>query len=195
MSRPTHTSFVSQWFFGPNVTERIVVATGARCLVNAIEVDPEMCYKHTVFTGTSHPELYASLPEIVQSMGQTRGLYAGWHGGHDVSGHTFILVLSLLLLSEMLIPYLPYVLPDFSFLRQSIPRALYSDRDVFHRVPYLDRVANWAVLAVSVALVGLWSSMLLVTSVYFHAPEEKLSGFLAALAVWALMPKATALVS
>lgn len=169
-----------------------MVASGGQCVVNSLSVDPSLCYSHAALTHGAHPELFSQLPEPVQMFGKSHPLYANWHGGHDVSGHTFILVLGMLLVMETLIPYAPYALPQSSSLRDSIPRSLYAAQNVF-QLPG-QRKANFAVLGFCVALLALWSSMLLATSLYFHHAGEKLTGFLSALAVWALMPKETVLV-
>jgi hypothetical protein len=69
--------------------------------------------------------------------------------GHDVSGHVFLLTLSVLFLVDQ--------------LRQTRASAhLYA-------------------IGASGALVSLWVFSLWVTSVYFHAPSEKISGFSASL--------------
>lgn len=166
--------------------------SGGECLMHSVRVSQELCFTRGTLTGASHPELYRQLPQAVQELGPTHPLRPGWHGGHDVSGHAFILVLGVLLIGESLIPYLPYVLPSFSYLRESIPRGLYADRNVF-QLPTCARRVNMAVMALSLALLGLWLGMLLMTSVYFHDPLEKATGFGAAVAVWALMPKETVL--
>ena len=167
--------------------------TGGQCMINAVAVDPSLCYTRTSLTGVSNPRLFAQLPDAVQEMGLTHPLYAGWHGGHDVSGHTFILVLGMLLLIETLIPFVPYVLPSFSYFRESIPHALYATNNVFRVPSKRARIVNIAVMTTAMLLLTLLSSMLFLTSIYFHHPGEKITGFLAAVAVWLLMPKQSVL--
>lgn len=188
----TDAVLVTQWCFGPSLTDRVMAYSGGQCMMDSVPVDAGLCFTRAALTGSSDPQRYAQLPEAVQRLGMSRPLRAGWHGGHDVSGHTFILVLGMLLISESLIPYAPYVLPRFSYLRDVIPHALYAERNVFRLAPR-ERALNIAVLVFSVALLTLWSAMLFFTSVYFHYPGEKLTGFLAASAVWTLMPKQTVL--
>jgi hypothetical protein len=65
--------------------------------------------------------------------------------GHDVSGHVFLLTLSVLFLADQ--------------LRQT--------RSSAHRFT----------LGAAGTLLSLWVFSLWVTSVYFHAPFEKISGF------------------
>ncbi|WFD32580.1 ATP adenylyltransferase [Malassezia sp. CBS 17886] len=175
----------TQWCFGPSIFERIIVASGAECLVNSIGVDPALCYARTRLTTHSYPELFKQLPDTLHDYRLT----ARWHGGHDMSGHTFILMLGILLLVEMLVPYLPYALPSFSLLRQAIPTPLYAERDIFRTGPRKERTINVVAFWASLLLVGVWTAMLFATAVYFHRPYEKVSGLYAALFVWLLMPK------
>lgn len=184
---------MTQWCFGPSIIDRIMTHTGGQCMINSVAVNPSLCYSRTSLTGVSNPGLFAQLPVAVQEMDLTHPLYAGWHGGHDVSGHTFILVLGMLLLNETLIPFMPYVLPSFSRFRESIPHALYASNNVFRVSSKRARIVNIAVMAVALLVLTLWSSMLFLTSIYFHYPGEKLTGFLAAAAVWLLMPKQSVL--
>lgn len=154
------------WFFGPSFSQRVSIATGAVCILGGEQVDVTNC----------------------NSRGTGR-----WSGGHDVSGHTFILALGMFLILETLVPYFPYVLPSFSLLRKSIPYAIYADRDIFRTGQPRTRLVNVAVFWASVMLVGLWSTMLVVTSVYHHYAIEKVTGLLYAIFVWVLMPKEHAL--
>ncbi|WFD34963.1 ATP adenylyltransferase [Malassezia cuniculi] len=156
------------WFFGPSVTQRVSIATGAQCVFNGDIVDAAQCHLGT------NP-------------------VARWSGGHDVSGHTFILALGILLILEMLVPYLPYVLPSFSLVRQSIPLSIYADKDIFRTGSRRVRLANVAVFWGSTFILGLWGIMLTITAVYHHHPNEKLTGMLCALLVWFFMPKEHAL--
>ena len=156
------------WFFGPSLSLRVSIATGAQCVIEGEAVESAHC-----------------------ALG-TNGA-ARWTGGHDISGHTFILSLGILLILEMLVPYLPYVLPPLSFLRKSIPTSIYAEKDIFRVGSPNQRLANVAVFWASVLLVALWSFMLLVTAVYHHVPKEKLTGLMYAFFVWVFMPKEHAL--
>lgn len=93
--------------------------------------------------------------------------YCAGKGGHDVSGHTFILILSSLLLLEELTPYLAQyfsaVLPPSlsANIVSFIPRSLRATKD-----PYRRERAGASIAATSfvLALVGLWLFSLVNTS-------------------------------
>lgn len=179
--------FVAQWSFGASLLERMHVASGGQCLLNAMEVDPSLCRLRTPLSSESHPELVSQLdPSLVE---RHSTLHAGWHGGVNVSGHTFILVLSLLVLGEMLVPYVPA-----SWAPLCIPSAIRAQRNVWRDGPPQFRSRNRFVLLCALALMVLWTGMLFATSMYYHTALEKAIGFLTATAVWLLVPKETALV-
>jgi len=77
--------------------------------------------------------------------------------GHDVSGHVFLLTMSLLFLADMLRPSL------------SLPQEM---RTQAHR---------YAVMGTG-ALMVVWLAAEFTTALYFHTPFEKLTGYLFGLA-------------
>lgn len=113
-------------------------------------------------------------------------------GGHDVSGHTFILILSSLFLLEDLTPFLSQYFaaalppPLSAKLADLIPRSLRSTRN-----PYAGANGPACLAATSFALglISLWIFCLVNTSLFFHTPLEKFSGAFIALACWKLLPK------
>ena len=179
--------FFAMWFFGPSLFERYLINSGAECYMHKRPVERTLCKQRAWVHAHTHPELFAGLPEHVTTA------RPGWSGGHDVSGHTFILVLGMLLILENLVPYLPYVLPSFSVLRQSIPLSAYAQRDIFRTGSVLRRTVNIAAFSAASLLLMVWGTMLLITVVYHHHAYEKISGLLVALLVWAFMPKEWAL--
>jgi len=123
-----------------------------------------------------------------------------------VSGHTFILVLSSLLLLEEVSPFLPYLFaPPLRSLTESIwPRSTYAVRDPFvglwgtfdgHRATHAQQAQtlrariNYAVLVSIVALVATELFCLLNTALFFHTPFEKFTGLCAGLLAWAVLPR------
>ena len=178
---------VAQWSFGASLLERMHVASGGQCLVNAMEVDPTLCRTRAPLSLKTHPHLLGQLHPTLLERHST--LHAGWHGGVNVSGHTFILVLSLLVLGEMLVPYVPV-----SWAPLAIPTAVRSQRNVRRDRPPAVRPRNQLVLLGTLALMALWTGMLCATSMYYHTAVEKAAGFFTAIAVWLLVPKETALV-
>jgi hypothetical protein len=141
------------WFFGPALLERVIVASGGQCVLEApdgsasIVVPNQYCYTHTTITPETHPSLFA----------RTGLLDTKWlsrprlRRGHDVSGHLFLLTMSVLFLADQLRSSL------------SLPFASWSSN---HR---------YAVLG-NVTLIAIWLFASYTTSVYFHTAAEKLSG-------------------
>lgn len=119
--------FVTQWFFGPPIMDRTFLFTGGTCAAVATHAE------HTV----------GILAAVATS---TACKVAGgvWSGGHDLSGHTFLLThASMFLWSEV------------------APTVVTGGRG-WHR-------GTWGVLVV----LSVWWWMLLMTGVYFHTWREK----------------------
>ena len=151
------------WFFGPGILERLVVASGGSCVLrlppDAPEKNPviltvplEYCYTQTIISPNSHPALFTE--SLVSSLDSTWTAVPKLYSGHDVSGHIFLLTLSALFLHSQIEPAWKLVLSSES---TSLPFKL-------------------SVVASS-ALFVLWLVMTLATSVYWHTPFEKLTGF------------------
>lgn len=114
-----------------------------------LPVPNEYCYTKSTLSFDTHPKLFAASlmpPEH------------GWHQvprlrrGHDVSGHLFLLTITILFLSEQL---------QYSFARAS---------------PAWPPHHKWAVLA-NVVVVAAAFFATYTTSIYFHTPLEKITGF------------------
>ncbi|KAF7361764.1 hypothetical protein MVEN_00520600 [Mycena venus] len=135
------------WFFGPALIERIVLASGGDTATPALPCPP-----------ATHPALFASSSSFV--------LPQEWHGatprlrkGHDVSGHIFLLTLSILLLAQQ-------ISPSFTLTRWSTPHT--------------------AAIYANLTLITIWLFASGTTSVYFHSPGEKITGYLLGLACFGL---------
>ncbi|GBE81392.1 hypothetical protein SCP_0311210 [Sparassis crispa] len=144
----------TSWFFGPPVLDRFITSTGGECVLTlpsgALLTIPEnYCYTRSTITPATHPGLFAAslvMPDTDWS-GRPR-----LRRGHDVSGHIFLLTMSVLFLVDQ--------------LRWSFGA---------HRVQW-PPLHKWAVFATTlVVCLALFASY--TTSVYFHTPIEKLSGF------------------
>ncbi|CDU25075.1 related to SCS3-protein required for inositol prototrophy [Sporisorium scitamineum] len=166
----------ANWFFGPPLSERILTATGAVCVPssnpNQSPVEDLYCRTRTPLSTSSHPALFSS------KSATSKSIRAMWKGGHDISGHTFIMVLSSLLLLEDVAPYLS------GLLGGTVVGGLFGGKA---KVRWTG--SAYTAVGVSVGLVGLWSWMLLNTAVYFHTPQEKVSGLVVALLAWLVLPK------
>lgn len=145
------------WFFGPALLDRLASFSGGECVVRlpsgvVHHVPLSYCYERTIISPATHPELF--FPPLL--LDEER--IADWRTrprlmrGHDVSGHVFLLTMSLLFLADMIRPSL------------TLPARYRS-------------TAHNCALAATVVLMGIWVLALLTTSVYFHTPFEKLTGY------------------
>lgn len=143
------------WFFGPPLLERVVIASGGECLLSLpsgdqITIPTEYCFSRSLLSPTSHPQLFqtSSFQSFVPPL--------DWRAmprlrrGHDVSGHIFLLSMSVLFLADQL----RYVLQS----RQ---------RSTWHSMA----------IGANVALIATWLFASWTTSLYYHAPFEKFTGY------------------
>ena len=181
------------WFFGPSLFNRINSLSGAKCLVRLPDVDPsadparsfvivssEYCQRQTPLTPSSHPSFFTEHPDLINALAGAAAVAGGpvletlklkprLYHGHDVSGHLFLLTLSILFLVDQLTPSLKLLYPSIF----SPSRAPPSDRKSKERTSPLHILS----VGFAVALNALWVLMCLTTSVYFHTVGEKVSGF------------------
>jgi len=165
------------WFFGPSLFHRIGMLSGMECVVtlppgeaNGVQtlltIPTQFCSTRTPISPETHPALFvhppqsfstaeAHFPRMPAWKGDLQGLIPKFYRGHDVSGHTFLLTLSVLFLVDHLVRTRRFVQGNGGLSWT------------------LSSAAAWA-------LVGLWMVMLGATAVYFHTWQEKLSGFLIA---------------
>lgn len=143
----------TSWFFGPAVLERVIALSGGECILalptgGIISVPHEHCHNRSPISPSTHPDLFTPL-----SLSDIH-----WHAtprlrmGHDISGHVFLLTMSTLFLADQ--------------LRLSI-------RSGSRTWPSLHK---WAVGA-NIILIKIWLFSIYTTSVYFHTPFEKLTGY------------------
>lgn len=146
----------------------------------AVRVPVELCYTKSTISSTTHPDVFllpklytignpaitSSKDNLEQSSEQLVGtsdrrltLPESWasrprlRSGHDISGHIFLLTMSILFLVDQ-------IQPSFN-------------KDVWVRASSLHR---WAIAA-NMALVAIWLFASYTTAVYFHTPFEKFTGF------------------
>ncbi|KAJ7268839.1 inositol phospholipid synthesis and fat-storage-inducing TM-domain-containing protein [Mycena haematopus] len=144
------------WFFGPALFERIILASGGECVLSLPSGDPislpaEYCYDRTTVSPATHPTLFTSTSSSFLLPQEWAGATPRLRKGHDVSGHIFLLTLSILLLAQQLSP-------SFALTRWSTPHT----------------AAVWA----NMALISIWLFASGTTSIYFHSPGEKITGYL-----------------
>ncbi|KAF9231716.1 Fat storage-inducing transmembrane protein [Melanogaster broomeanus] len=151
----------TSWFFGPALIERLIAASGGECTVFLpsgafFPVPHEYCFTKSPLSPLTHASLFATpliLPEIPWSA------VPRLRRGHDVSGHIFLLTMSVLFLTAQLKPSL--------------------------RATSWPPMHKWAVLATT-SLIVTWLFAIGTTSVYFHTPIEKFTGYLLGLAGYGL---------
>jgi hypothetical protein len=142
------------WFFGPALLERLVPLSGGECVFplpsgDILVVPDTYCFTRSTISSATHPDLFATSLTPPPSFWNVR---PKWMRGHDVSGHVFLLTMSTLFLADQL---------------QYSLRVRPSQWSIEHRLS-----VGSVLVVIGLWLLGLWS-----TSVYFHTPEEKLTGY------------------
>ncbi|CAO1630870.1 unnamed protein product [Parajaminaea phylloscopi] len=199
------------WLFGPSIMQRILTSSGGVCVprddftsvgragdtfplpLPETRIDDAFCRAGSRgISKEERPELFRTAHAIVSDRSAGGKLRGSWKGGHDASGHVFILILSSLLLLEEFTPYLSHfgqaVLPAglSSTVTSIVPASVRATRNPYRGQ---QRTASLAASVTALALVGLWTFSLVNTSLFFHTPAEKVSGALMAFVSWALLPK------
>ena len=158
----------TSWFFGPAILERVLVASGGECILpgpanTLITVPNDYCFQQAHISPTSHPELFQQFISLEASSidGKESAPLGVWESikgvprlrkGHDVSGHIFLLTMSILLLTEQL------------------QASLHVEQRNWTQVHRISVIVN-------ALMVGIWLWASAVTAVYFHSPMEKVTGF------------------
>jgi len=137
--------FVTQWFFGPPLMDRTFSLTGGLCQPSA----------DGTYTNSADP--YSAEEVFTSAACKLTG--GNWAGGHDLSGHVFMLTHASMFLWAEIMPRLL----DTSGAVQG-PKGGNNVAGEWMGVHWF----VWTVL-------GLWWWMLLMTSVYFHTWQEKVS--------------------
>lgn len=161
-------TLLTQWFFGSSLIERVLILSGAKCVPSLKPQNtPGSIPEHTtnqlenVYCQTRWGKRLPNLDTFTLS---THRPY--WSGGIDVSGHTFLLSFSILVI--------------VSALQPSLHHLILKSRE---KIPTSYRIAIY----VNVGILILWWWMLLMTSLYFHGPIEKFSGLILGTGSWFLV--------
>ncbi|KAF2091529.1 hypothetical protein K490DRAFT_52731 [Saccharata proteae CBS 121410] len=166
---------VTQWFFGPPLIDTLFRFTGGQC---------EMLRDEAARDGISDARVYVTAATCKLAGGS-------WKGGHDISGHVFLLILgSMLLWFEIL----PAVLRSeglrdgrrivmFDGAVKTAGAEAQRDGMAADGKP-LEKDAGLGVkVALGVMSLSWW--MLLMTAAFFHTWFEKFTGLLVAFgAIW-----------
>lgn len=162
----------TQWFFGPPLMDRIFVLTGGQC-TNIQEASIPLSLKNLFEVSTNGNGLAENiLTSKSISSASCRRMKGSWEGGHDPSGHVFLLTLSSSLL-----------------ILESIE--LYTSEDnllesILHQnLSWVQIITHPTMLTLVVVVSGL--SMLLMTIIKYHSFNEQITGLSVALVViWAV---------
>lgn len=165
----------TSWFFGPAVLERVIAYSGGECTLNlpsggTLAVPNEYCFNKAVISPATHPALFSSpsllgladlgvgLAGVAGGEGTGAAAESTWRAiprlrrGHDISGHVFLLTMSILFLADQL---------RSSFKRSSPPWS------GVHKIA----------VGANIALISIWLFSMYTTSVYFHTVFEKFTGY------------------
>ncbi|KAF2267788.1 hypothetical protein CC78DRAFT_541425 [Lojkania enalia] len=157
---------VTQWFFGPPLIDRGFRFTGGQCeLLRDANAREEMSETREYFTAAA-----------CKAVGGT------WKGGHDISGHVFLLILGSALLWFEFLPALTHaeglrdgrriLLGDGKVASVAVEKEEVTDKEASRET------TGGVKFAIGVAALMWW--MLLMTAAYFHTWFEKFTGLLVA---------------
>ncbi|MCJ1244077.1 hypothetical protein MMC30_001274 [Trapelia coarctata] len=161
---------VTQWFFGPGLVDRGFLLTGGKCeQIKTEEGRARMGETEEFFTAAA-----------------CKAVGGQWKGGHDISGHVFLLVLGSAFLGFEILP----VVGRWAGLREMrmVKRGdggvgSAEGEAVVETVRGLEGEGREG-LSVPVGVVGLMWWMLLMTAAYFHTWFEKVGDGLILHYVW-----------
>jgi len=150
---------LTQWFFGPPLIDRGFRFTGGQCeLLRTEEGRAGMGDKRELFTAAA----------CKLAGGQ-------WKGGHDISGHVFLLVLGSAFLWMEILPVL--VGKETRYVKRREGDWITADRESEGEKQEEEKEAARG-LSVPLVVTGLSWWMLLMTAAYFHTWFEKVSSII-----------------
>lgn len=148
----------TSWFFGPALLERLTVASGGECTATlqsgtVFTVPYEYCLTRTAISWETHPFLFTGsfAESSLWTPDDRLPVLPRLRKGHDVSGHVFLLTMSALFLVDQ--------------IRVSLCARTWS-------------LAHASAVVFNIVLVAIWLVAIFTTSVYFHSPFEKFTGYL-----------------
>lgn len=159
---------VTQWFFGPAIIDRGFTLTGGQC---------ELVQK----AGAGHIEMDETR-QFVTSVA-CKAVGGRWKGGHDISGHVFLLVLGSMFLFEEVL----HVVLKSSRTKEERTiimndGAVKSAEVEAQTENGTNNLGGWTLGSkITLGVGSLSVYMLLMTAAYFHTWFEKFTGLLVAL--------------
>lgn len=183
----------TQWFFGPALIDRGFRLTGGQCAI-MLSDDPIAEAKK------------AEMSDLREALSNAACKAAGgrWLGGHDISGHVFLLVLGSGMLWMELLPVVVRwtglrearrIVKDGLVRSASAETAATDGQGSKGNIEVPKRLGVGVKVALAVAAMNWW--MLLMTAAYFHTWFEKFTGLVvAATALYAIyfLPRAVPLI-
>ncbi len=155
--------FVTQWFFGPAIIDRGFRLTGGQCELvqqaNAGQVEMEP--GRQLFTGSA-----------------CKGVGGKWRGGHDISGHVFLLVLGSMFLFEEVLHavWSTTAAKDERTIVMTDGAVKSAEVEASRQGSHTAEAPQWTVGAkITLGVACLMLYMLMMTAVYFHTWFEKVS--------------------
>ncbi|CUM67221.1 uncharacterized protein PRCAT00004914001 [Priceomyces carsonii] len=165
----------TQWCFGMPIMDKIFVWTGGKCS----SVKEDKLIKHLPGLITTHFRRIEDDLDYESNLINSytcRKLKGSWVGGHDPSGHVFLMIHSSLYMFFDTLPFwvsLGQIRKNISKLTQQL-RTRGGFLNVYNVGAFL--LENPQV--VIILLISLWWFMLLMTNIYFHSLGEKLVGLI-----------------
>ncbi|KAF7197200.1 FIT family protein scs3 [Pseudocercospora fuligena] len=161
--------FVTQWFFGPAIIDRSFRWTGGKC--------------NQVLSDSLDEKMERGDVKEVFSHAACKAVNGQWIGGHDISGHVFLLILGSAMLWLELLPAVLRTEGLREKRRIMTPDGLTRSAsfEVDSRSTHTnarDELGFGIKAALGVAFLSWW--MLLMTAAYFHTWFEKVTGLLVA---------------
>jgi hypothetical protein len=157
-------TIVTQWFFGPPLIDAMFRFTGGQC---ALMRDPE-----------ARDQMSDTREYITAATCKAVG--GTWKGGHDISGHVFLLIMGSSLLWLEFLPALTRIegLRDGRLI--TLPDGKTASVAVEKEVVQIEGEATAKGVKFALGVAGLMWWMLLMTAAYFHTWFEKFTGLLVA---------------
>ncbi|KAL4922654.1 inositol phospholipid synthesis and fat-storage-inducing TM-domain-containing protein [Aspergillus aurantiobrunneus] len=157
----------TQWFFGPAIIDRSFVVTGGKCEAVLAELHERRDEKGVLGAGADEPF------GIYLTAAACKAAGGAWRGGHDVSGHVFMLVLLTAVLGFEALGVMAQ--GEAVNVEENGKKAEESDSGSE------SAVRTWTLRFVG-GVFGLGWWMLLMTAIWFHTWLEKANGLLISLA-------------
>lgn len=175
---------VTQWFFGPPIIDRSFRWSGGKCEQVIRDADGGSAMKASSARAGGDGGVGEQF-HAVFTHAACKAIGGQWKGGHDISGHVFLLILGSATLSlEMLPLFLKMkglrearrILTPDGFVRSANVEKEDGGRQTQQQIEAAAREKTSIGVKVSLMVAGLMGWMLLMTAAYFHTWFEKFTG-------------------